>query len=72
MKRSYGPQFLARRESSVSLTNIAEERVASFCESMHCSRSRAVDALVRSGSFDGAKEIIDGDRWVVDSWREFK
>lgn len=72
MKRSHGPQFLARKETSVTLTAIAEERVVSFCESMHCSRSRAVDALVRSGSFDGAKEIIDGDVWVLDSWRKFK
>lgn len=72
MKRSHGPQFLARKESSVSLTPIAEERVKQVCESLHCSRSRAVDALIRSGSFEGAKEVIDGDLFVVKTWRMWK
>jgi len=72
MKRSHGPQFLTRKESSVSLTAIAEERIQQVCNSLHCSRSRAVDALVRSGSFAEAKEIIDGDRYVVETWRHWK
>ena len=72
MKRSHGPLFLSRREISVSVTPIAEERIEQVCERCHWSRSRAVDALVRAGSVEDAAKVLDEDRWVVEAWRRNK
>ena len=72
MKRSHGPQFLSRKECSVTLTAIAYERISQVCESLHCSRSRAIDALIRCGNCADAKEIIEDDKKIVDVWRALK